>query len=171
MKKYAIGIDIGGTRTKVGLVDLEEGSVIDLSLTPTEKNDARLFLTNLHNQYLALAEKSCIEPVQIAGIGIGAPGFVYEDGSVDSTYGFLPFMDQHFHLKEELERKRIDKSFFVPAQEIRDNKYDLSINRYKEVVYEEKSYEKPQVIIDQIKALDQERNELMKELSKLLKLN
>jgi len=105
MKKYAIGIDIGGTRTKVGLVDLEEGSVIDLSLTPTEKNDARLFLTNLHNQYLALAEKSCIEPVQIAGIGIGAPGFVYEDGSVDSTYGFLPFMDKHYHLKEELEHE------------------------------------------------------------------
>ena len=41
----------------------------------------------------------------ISGLGIGAPGFVYEDGSVDSTFGFLPFMDAHYPLKERLERK------------------------------------------------------------------
>ena len=105
MKKYAVGIDIGGTRTKVGLVDLEFGRVVDLVLTPTEKNDDKLFLANLYSQYLVLTEKSGIASGQIAGIGIGAPGFVYEDGSVDSTYGFLPFMDQHYHLKEELERE------------------------------------------------------------------
>src|ERR1035437_5775060 len=105
MKKYAIGIDIGGTRTKVGLVDLEDGRVVDLVLTPTEKNNDKLFLANLHSQYLVLTEKSGISPGQIAGIGIGAPGFVYEDGSVDSTFGFLPFMVQHYHLKEELEHE------------------------------------------------------------------
>jgi glucokinase len=41
----------------------------------------------------------------ISGLGIGAPGFVYEDGSVDSTFGFLPFMDTHYPLKERLEQK------------------------------------------------------------------
>jgi type I restriction enzyme M protein len=56
----------------------------------------------------------------------------------------------------------------VPVSEIRDNKYDLSINRYKEVVYEEKVYEKPDVIIEQIEALDQERADLLKQLKELL---
>jgi type I restriction enzyme M protein len=72
------------------------------------------------------------------------------------------------HLKEETGRKRTDRSFMVPVQEIRDNKYDLSINRYKEVVYEEKVYEKPEVIIGQIEALDKDRAELLKQLKEIL---
>ena len=38
-------------------------------------------------------------------MGIGAPGFVYDDGSVDSTFGFLPFMDLHYPLKNEIENR------------------------------------------------------------------
>jgi type I restriction enzyme M protein len=63
---------------------------------------------------------------------------------------------------------RTDKSFLVPVKEIQDNKYDLSINRYKEVVYEEKTYEKPSVIIEQIEALDAERSELLYQLKAML---
>jgi len=37
MQKYAVGIDIGGTRSKVGLVDLHEGCVLDMILTPNRK--------------------------------------------------------------------------------------------------------------------------------------
>ncbi len=65
-------------------------------------------------------------------------------------------------------RARTDKSFLVPVSEIKDNKYDLSINRYKEVVYEEKVYEKPAAIIEQIEALDHERAELLKQLKDML---
>jgi glucokinase len=105
MQKFAIGIDIGGTRTKVGLVDLEEGRVIDMIITPTEKNDPDLFISGLYSEYLALKEKTGIGQKLIAGVGIGAPGFVYDDGSVDSTFGFIPFMDDHYPLKEQLEKK------------------------------------------------------------------
>ena len=63
---------------------------------------------------------------------------------------------------------RTDKSFLVPVQEIRDNKYDLSINRYKEVVYEEKTYLKPSAIIADIETLDAERTALMNDLKALL---
>lgn len=72
------------------------------------------------------------------------------------------------NLDQENTRARTDKSFLVPVSEIRDNKYDLSINRYKEVVYEEKIYEKPAVIIEQIEALDQERADLLKQLKEML---
>jgi len=71
-------------------------------------------------------------------------------------------------LDGEVNRLRTNKSFFVPAEEIRAKKYDLSINRYKEVVYEQKLYTKPQVIIEQIEQLDEERANLLKELKALL---
>jgi type I restriction enzyme M protein len=75
-----------------------------------------------------------------------------------------------FHnLKNESKRLRTDQSFMVPLKEIQDNKYDLSINRYKEVVYEEKTYEKPSTIITQIEALDKERQDLLKQLKTMLK--
>jgi type I restriction enzyme M protein len=77
-------------------------------------------------------------------------------------------VSRYHNLKAEAKRARTDKSFMVPVKEIRDNKYDLSINRYKEVVYEEKVYEKPEVIIEQIEELDKERNILLKDLKKLL---
>ena len=72
------------------------------------------------------------------------------------------------NLDSEVNRKRTDKSFMVPLKEIQDNKYDLSINRYKEVIHEEVVYEKPQTIITQIEELDNERAQLMQELKALL---
>ncbi|MEI6827378.1 MAG: class I SAM-dependent DNA methyltransferase [Desulfuromonadales bacterium] len=51
---------------------------------------------------------------------------------------------------------RTAKSFLVPVQEIRDNKYDLSINRYKKVEHEEVAYDSPQVIIARLEALERE---------------
>jgi type I restriction enzyme M protein len=72
------------------------------------------------------------------------------------------------NLGAEDTRSRTDQSFFVPVSDIRNNNYDLSINRYKEVVYEEKQYEKPEVIIAQIEQLDQERHKLLQDLKKML---
>jgi type I restriction enzyme M protein len=51
---------------------------------------------------------------------------------------------------------RTAKAFCVPVQEIRDNKYALSINRYKMVEHEEVEYEPPQVIIARLEALERE---------------
>jgi type I restriction enzyme M protein len=48
------------------------------------------------------------------------------------------------------------KYFIVPVDEIRENKYDLSINRYKEIVYEEVKYDSPKKILSQLKELEKE---------------
>lgn len=48
------------------------------------------------------------------------------------------------------------KAFVVPAEDIASNKYDLSINRYKEVVYQQEKYEDPKVILRRLKGLEQE---------------
>lgn len=59
-------------------------------------------------------------------------------------------------VEPESENDRTGKSFLVPVQEIRDNKYDLSINRYKKVEHEEVACEPPQVIIARLEALEKE---------------
>jgi type I restriction enzyme M protein len=58
--------------------------------------------------------------------------------------------------KSGSENDRKAKDFFVPKKEIAENDYDLSINRYKEVVYDEVIYEKPDVILGRIEDLENE---------------
>ncbi|MGB0429372.1 MAG: type I restriction-modification system subunit M [Bacteroidia bacterium] len=69
----------------------------------------------------------------------------------------------------EMKRKRTEKSFLVPFDEIKENDWDLSINRYKEIEYEEIQYAPPKDIIAEIEGLDNERNEAMATLKGLLK--
>ncbi len=52
----------------------------------------------------------------------------------------------------------------MPVEEIRENKYDLSINRYKEIEYEEVEYDPPLVILDKLEALEKEIAGDLKEL-------
>jgi len=63
---------------------------------------------------------------------------------------------------------RTAKAFFVPAEEITGNKYDLSINRYKEVVYEEEEYDPPKKILKEMKNLEKEIMKDMEELEGML---
>lgn len=70
--------------------------------------------------------------------------------------------------QNESTRLRTDQSFLVPKADIVANDYDLSINRYKEVIYEEVHYEKPNVLIEQIKELDKLRRAAMDELEKMV---
>ncbi len=56
---------------------------------------------------------------------------------------------------------RTSQSFLVPFKEIKDNDWDLSINRYKEIVYEEVEYDAPEVILERIAELDAERTKLL----------
>ncbi|MFC1585746.1 N-6 DNA methylase [Fibrobacterota bacterium] len=65
--------------------------------------------------------------------------------------------------------KRTDKGFFVPKSEITDNKYDLSINRYKEEKYEEVEYEPPKVILKKMKVLENEIKQGIIELEEMLR--
>lgn len=95
MKTYAIGIDIGGTRTKIGLVNLRTGQVEDILITPTETKDGARFLELIGKAISQLKAKAEAEQTPLAGVGIGVPGFVFENGVVDSTYGFLDFMEDY----------------------------------------------------------------------------
>ena len=58
--------------------------------------------------------------------------------------------------------------FLVPFDEIKDNDWDLSINRYKEIIYEEIEYAAPSEIIEDIETLDKERNQALAALKEML---
>ena len=51
---------------------------------------------------------------------------------------------------------------------IRDSGYDLSLNRYKETVYEEIEYDPPKVIIDRLRKLEKEIAQDLDELEAML---
>ncbi|WP_102401256.1 HsdM family class I SAM-dependent methyltransferase [Haloimpatiens massiliensis] len=53
-----------------------------------------------------------------------------------------------------IEPTKEDKWFWVEKEDIVGNDYDLSINKYKQIEYEEVVYEKPEVILEKIEALE-----------------
>jgi type I restriction enzyme M protein len=69
---------------------------------------------------------------------------------------------------EELKRPRTAQSFCVPKVDIAANGYDLSINRYKEVVHDVVEYLPPKVIMAKLGKLEAEIAAGMKELEELL---
>lgn len=83
----------------------------------------------------------------------------------------IPDIISKFHAiqnGEELKQERTGQHFFVTADEIRKEGYNLSFNLYQEVVYEEVKYDSPKQIIERIGGLDKDRIDLMKELNSLL---
>jgi type I restriction enzyme M protein len=70
--------------------------------------------------------------------------------------------------KAEAKRARTDQSFLVPKSEIAGQGYDLSINRYKEVVHEAVEHEAPAVILERLNRLEAEIQEGMRELEGMI---
>ena len=65
-----------------------------------------------------------------------ADGFSLDDKRSEIAENDIPDIIERFHhLDEEADRQRTEQSFFVPKQEIAENGYDLSINKYKKVEY------------------------------------
>lgn len=98
-----------------------------------------------------------------------ADGFSLDDKRQEVKENDIPDIIERFnHLESEVERKRTEQSFFVPLEEIVSNDYDLSINKYKEIVYEKVEYEPTDVIFGKIEELENQIQTEMAELKKLL---
>lgn len=98
-----------------------------------------------------------------------ADGYSLDDKRNPVDENDIPDIIERFNnLDKESERKRTDKSFFVPKEEIVNNDYDLSINKYKEIVYEKVEYDPPEVIIARIEELSKSIAEKMEELKVML---
>lgn len=98
-------------------------------------------------------------------------GFSLDDKrmQIGDGRGDLPdIVNRFLHLEGEKERKRTEQSFLVPKAEIVDNGYDLSINKYKEIVHEEVEYEKPEVILGRIAEMEREILKGIEELQEMV---
>lgn len=81
----------------------------------------------------------------------------------------IPDIITRFHnLEGEIDRKPTEQSFFVDKSAIEANDYDLSINRYKEVVYDKVEYDAPEVIMTRLDELSLEIASKMEELRGLI---
>ena len=99
-----------------------------------------------------------------------ADGYSLDDKRSPVNENDIPDIIERFnHLDQEVERKRTEQSFLVDKQEIVENDYDLSINKYKEVVYEKVEYPPTSEILADIEALNQEIDKNLEELKALLK--
>lgn len=113
MKEVALGIDIGGTNTKIGIVD-REGSYLAVTSVATEAptevppaEDFRLYTERLYNTIHALLDQTGSE-ISLQGIGIGVPNGNYHKGTVEKPTNLN--WEQRVPLAEIIE-----KHFGVPT--------------------------------------------------------
>lgn len=82
MKKYAFGVDIGGTTVKMGLFETM-GTLLDTWEIPTRtQENGRYILPDIADAIEAKMEEKNISRLDIEGIGMGVPGPVSPDGTV-----------------------------------------------------------------------------------------
>src|SRR5699024_9913663 len=107
--QLSIGIDIGGTSTKLGVVD-ENGNVLAKRSISTHQPDLELYLDHLAEAVDVALKQSSASVKDVRGIGVGAPNANLHKGTIEHApnllwKGIVPFVD--------LLRKRIDVPTFI----------------------------------------------------------
>lgn len=107
MKQYAFGVDVGGTTVKIGLFD-REGHVLDKWEIPTNKeNNGESLLPDVARSILAKMQEKNISQEELAGIGVGVPGTVDEEGTLlggavningDATFSIPQVMNAYINV-------------------------------------------------------------------------
>jgi type I restriction enzyme M protein len=131
-----------------------DGMTLDDKRTPIEANDLPDVLTRWRS--LKSEPHSVPEPVE------GLPVVERARNERDETL----LTDEQ--PQSEHDRPRTAQSFLVPRQEIVDNNYDLSLNRYKELEVEEMEHRSPAEILDELDALEVEIQDGLTRLREML---
>ena len=98
-----------------------------------------------------------------------ADGYSLDDKRNEISENDIPDIIERFHnLDKEVERNRTEQSFFVPKEEIVENDYDLSINKYKKVEYIPVEYPPTADIMTELNELEMEITAGLAELEEML---
>ena len=98
-----------------------------------------------------------------------ADGFSLDDKRSEIAENDIPDIIERFHhLDQEADRQRTEQSFLVPKQEIADNDYDLSINKYKKVEYVPVEYPSTTELMADLHELELEITAGLAELEEML---
>lgn len=96
-------------------------------------------------------------------------GYSLDDKREKQEKSDIPDIIARFHNREkDKDNKRTDKSFFVPRQEIVNNGYDLSINKYKEVEYTPVEYPPVQDILKELQEMEKEISSGLSDLERMI---
>lgn len=97
-------------------------------------------------------------------------GFTLDDKrDPDEKHDDIPDILQRWdNLAAEKDRSRTDKSFLVPREEIVENDYDFSFNKYTETIYERKEYPPASEILADLKVLNESIANGLAELETML---
>ena len=98
-----------------------------------------------------------------------ADGFSLDDKRTEVKENDIPDIVERFHNREgEKGRERTEPSFLVPREEIAQNGYDLSINKYKKVEYVPVEYPSTQEILADLNELEMEITKGLAELEEMV---
>lgn len=102
---------------------------------------------------------------------VRADGFSLDDKRTPTEANDLPDLLERWVERDgaERDRARTEQSFCVPKAEIAEQGYDLSLNRYKEIEFEDEEHRPPLEIIADIEALETEIAAGLADLKELLK--
>ncbi len=101
MKKYAFGVDVGGTTVKMGLLE-EDGTLCETWEIPTRtENGGAKILPDIAASVKKSMKKHELTEKQICGIGMGVPGPVAADGTVNKCVNLGWDV---FNVEKEMER-------------------------------------------------------------------
>jgi len=97
------GIDIGGTKTKLGLVDSDGNCIVQTNFRTRDFADLDGYLDKLNNTINALIAEAGVS-VNLLGLGIGAPNASNTRGTIEyapnlAWKGIVPFLEK---LKERI---------------------------------------------------------------------
>jgi len=108
-----------------------------------------------------------------------ADGFTLDDKRNKTDKNDIPDIVKHWtvtrsnasrrnnDIADEADASSYKKAILVDVKDIRENKYDLSISRYKPIEYEEVDYEKPEVIMEKVLNLE---NDIVQHINSIKKL-
>lgn len=100
-----------------------------------------------------------------------ADGFSLDDKRNSINENDIPDIIERFNnLDKEVDRKRTEQSFFVDKEDIVENEYDLSINKYKEIEYVPVEYPSTLEIMTNLHELEMEITKNLAELDEMLEL-
>ena len=118
---------------------------------------------------LIFAKTNCGGTDRVWFYDMRADGFSLDDKRAAINDNDIPDIVERFHnLAAEEQRTRKEQSFFVPVDEIRQNDYDLSINKYKEVERERVEYEPVKDILARLEQNEAEYTKGYEELRSML---
>lgn len=87
----------------------------------------------------------------------------------DPNHDDIPdILQRWLNLEGEKERERTEKSFLVPKQEIVDNDYDFSFNKYTKTEYERVEYPPTEEILADLEELNRQMTESLAQLKQML---